>query len=169
MKHLRKFYESNDEECTFKDFKNIMFEILDDFNFEYVFEDNSSDSDDPLFVCQIYILRNYEYSDKLEMPNLNNIDYIDLYDCQLEELDINEVRVKIDENISEIEKIVRESDEIIKYHKNIKNLLERLHKDLIPRFENYNNFDSCNIGNDDENLQIIFYIKIEDEDEDEDE
>lgn len=163
MKHLRKFYESNGEDCTFKDFKNIMFDILDDFNFEYQFNDYSSDEWDPFFNCQIYILRNFEYYDKLEMPNLNNIDYIDLSHSDepenLEELDFEETSRAIDKNISEIEKIVRESNEIIQYHKNIKSLLERLHKDLIPRFENYYNFDSCVIGKDDEYLRICFNIK----------
>lgn len=166
MKHLRKFYESNGEDCTFKDFKNIMFEILDDFNFEYKFNDYSSDDEwDHFFDCEIYILKSFEYYDKLEMPNLNNIDYIDLnyseYPDDLDRLDINEVKRSIDKNISEIEKIVRESDYIIKYHKNIKSLLERLHKDLIPIFKNYHNFDSCEIGKDEEMLRIIFNIKHE--------
>lgn len=172
MKHLRKFYESNGEECTFKDFKNIMFDILDDFNFEYQFNDYSSDKWDPFFDCQIYILKNSEYYDKYEMPNLNNIEYIDLRHFDepddLSRLDINDIKITINENISKIEKIVTESDEIIKYHKNIKSLLERLANDLIPRFEKYDNFDSCEIGKNDEFLRICFLIKNEDEDENED-
>jgi hypothetical protein len=170
MKHLRKFYESNGDECSFKDFKNIMFEILDDFNFEYEFNDYSSD-EDAFFDCQIYILRNFDYYDKLEMPNLNNIDYIDIYHFEepdnIDDIDFEETSRAIDENISEIEKIVRESNEIIQYHKNIKSLLERLNKDLIPRFENYYNFESCVIGKDDENLRICFNIKNNEDNEDE--
>jgi len=162
MKHLRKFYESNGEDCTFKDFKNIMFEILDDFDFEYQFNDYSSDEWETSFNCQIYILRNFEYEDTL-YSNINNIDYIDLWHSDepenLEELDFEETSRAIDKNISEIEKIKREVKEIIQYHKNIKSLLERLHKDLIPRFENYYNFDSCVIEKDDENLTIYFNIK----------
>ena len=42
MKTFNRFNESMGDECSFEDFKNIMFDIFDDFDFECDFREEKS-------------------------------------------------------------------------------------------------------------------------------
>jgi hypothetical protein len=66
MKHLRKFNEASTSECSFEDFKDIMIDMLDDFNFEYEFNDYSEE--DFFYDCQIYLSGKEDYELHDDIP-----------------------------------------------------------------------------------------------------
>jgi hypothetical protein len=70
MKRILKFNESSgSEEMTFEIFKNIMLEVLDDFDYDYEFQID----EDGIFVCLI----NMNETDEYEEPMLNLKDFIE--------------------------------------------------------------------------------------------
>ena len=71
MKHLRKFNEAYGDECSFEDFKDIMLDILDDFNFNYDFKDYSVGTSTDFYDCWIYLTGKEEYKIHDDVPSMN--------------------------------------------------------------------------------------------------
>jgi hypothetical protein len=177
MKHLRKFKESVGTECSFEDFKDIMLDILDDFNFEYEFHDYSSqtlDSGSPsnsFYDCWIYLYGKEEYAVHDDIPSMN-INFLGFREDQTlpptddpEEITndgINECLTSINDNISELETLKNNLNDIIKYQKDCVKLFESL-KSTSKRLKGFPNCYHCGIGFNEGDLRITFEIKDEED------
>ena len=169
MKHLRKFNEASTSECSFEDFKDIMIDMLDDFNFEYKFNDYSEE--DFFYDCQIYLSgkEDYELHDDIPPMNINFLGE----DQSLPPTDgteeitndiINTFVTSIDDNISDLETLKNNLDSIIKYQKECSKVFELI-KVVNNRLKPFSNCEHCEIGFTDGELRITFEIKQENEED----
>jgi len=140
MKRILKFNESSgSEEMTFEIFKNIMLEVLDDFDYEYNFEID----EDELFVCSL-ILR-YDEDMSITDPN----DYISIVDTISDKLNYDiDAEIVNEEFISEFNNILEDTfgllkslkseiDKKIKDHQNFINFLSILENSVKTRIDMY--------------------------------
>lgn len=170
MKYLRKFNESTGGECTFEDFKDIMLDLLDEFNFNYDFHDYSSVDDGQFYDCWIYIEGKEEYALHDDIPSMN-INFIG-EDQKLppkdgtEEMNnagLDECVSSISGNIEDLHKLKDNLSEIIKYQESCKKLFESL-KLINDRFLKFSNCIHCGIGFSEGELRITFEMDNENED-----
>jgi hypothetical protein len=151
MKTFNRFNESMGDECSFEDFKNIMFDIFDDFDFECDFREEKSIKS---FECEIDMCGLDKYRLHDDIPSLN-IDFLDWHGDQTlpgfdNGYEINEEILdsaidSIDSNIDSLKELQSELESIIKYQEECKEVFERLKK-IRYRFEDFSNFDYCEIG-----------------------
>jgi hypothetical protein len=162
MKHLRKFNEASTSECSFEDFKDIMIDMLDDFNFEYEFHDYSEE--DFFYDCQIYLNGKEEYELHDEIPSMN-INFLGFREDETlpptndpEEITndiINTCVTSINDNISDLETLKNNLDSIIKYQKECSKLFEYV-KVINDRLKPFSNCENCAIGFNNGELRITF-------------
>jgi hypothetical protein len=137
MKRILKFNESSgSEEMTFEIFKNIMLEVLDDFDYEYNFEID----EDELFVCSL-LLRYDEpalkrYNDYIGIVNTIS-DKLN-YDAEI----VNEEFISKFNDILEytfglLKSLKSEIDKKIKDHQNFINFLSILENSVKTRIDMY--------------------------------
>lgn len=168
MKHLRKYNESLGQECSFEDFKDIMLDILDEFNFEYEFHDYSEDN---FYDCYIYVEGKEEYQIHDDIPSMN-INFLGFREDQTlpptddpEEITndgINDCITSINDNIEDLETLKNNLDYIIKYQKECSKLFESI-KIINKRLLGFSNCEHCAIGFNDGELRITFEIKDEED------
>lgn len=168
MKHLRKYNEAFGQECSFEDFKDIMLDILDDFTFDYDFNDYSEE-ENPFYDCLIYVEGKEEYQLHDDIPSMN-INFLGFRGDQTlpptddpEEITtdgINDCVVSINQNISELETLKKNLDAIIKYQKDCSKLFESI-KIVNKRLRSFSNCFHCAIGFNEGELRITFEIKDE--------
>lgn len=149
--YINRFNESQGDECSFEDFKNIMFDILDDFDFEYDFREEKTIKS---FECEIDMSGLDKYRLHDDIPSLN-IDFLDWDGDQIlpgfdEGYEINEeiLDSAIDSiyfNINSLKELQSELESIIKYQEECQKVFKRLKK-IGYRFEDFLNFDYCEIG-----------------------
>jgi hypothetical protein len=166
MKHLRKFNEAYGDECSFEEFKEIMLSILDDFNFDYDFNDFTDDS---FYDCAIYVQGKEEYEIHDDIPSMN-INFLDFREDSLlppydepEEITkngIDDCINSINYNIDELNILKNNLDGIIKYQKDCSKLFESI-KLISDKFNNFSNCEHCSIGFNRGDLRITFEIKDE--------
>ncbi len=174
MRYIRKFNESNQSEITFNEFKQIMFEILDDFEFEYKFNDFSNSEGPPFYDCWITVNLLEEYAISDDQPNLN-FDYLGYqYDIlpPVEEMEnINDIFEKVDDaiksQVSDLYALKNNLDSVIKSNEDMKNIFKLIQTRVLPRFEEYDNFLQSDIGFDSTNaeIRITFEIKTDNDEE----
>ena len=170
MKHLRKYNEAFGQECSFEDFKDIMLDILDDFNFNYDFG-NYSDEENPFYDCYIYVEGKEEYQIHDDIPSMN-INFLGFREDQTlpptdapEEITndgINDCITSINDNIGDLEKLKNNLDDIIKYQKECSKLFESI-KIVNTRLKGFSNCFHCEIGFNEGELRITFEIKDEED------
>jgi hypothetical protein len=164
MKHLRKFNEAYTSECLFEDFKDIMIDMLDDFNFEYEFKDHSEEYF--FYDCQIYLhgKEEYELHDDIPSMNINFLEFREDYHQLMVQITndiINTCVTSINHNISDLETLKNNLDSIIRYQKECSKLFEYL-KVINDRLKRFSNCEHCEIGFSGGELRITFEIKQED-------
>lgn len=162
MKHLRKFNESNVDKLEFDDFKEIILIILDDYNYKYSFIDCSVEDDDfKYYDCQIEIYCPVNYADlsfyfiadnRLLPPFEDPLDIKDFFDSSTN---------GIDSNLQQLEILKSNLDIIINTQKDLKKIINDVYNIAIPRFKKYDEFLSCNIGYDRNQLRITYEINTE--------
>lgn len=170
MRHLRKFNEAYASECSFEDFKDIMLDILDDFNFNYDFNDYSEE-ERPFYDCWIYLTGKEEYQIHDDIPSMN-INFLGFREDQTlpptddpEEITndgLTDCIESIDGNISDLETLKNNLDEIIKYQKDCSKIFESL-KVVNKRMKGFPNCYHCAIGFNEGELRITFEIKDEED------
>ena len=171
LKYIKEFNESNDgPELSFDDFKNIMLDLADQFEFEYDFHDYSNDPDNPFYDFWIYmtVKEGYELHD--DIPDMN-FDYLNWDTNQLispesepEELNnqqFTEIIGYIDGNRDDLESLKNDLDNIIERNKKAKLVFEIVRDKIIPRFKKFSNLYQCGIGFNSGDLRITFEIKNE--------
>jgi len=171
MKHLRKFNESESGECSFEDFKDIMLDLLDEFNFNYDFHDYSSVEDGQFYDCWIYIEGKEEYAIQDDIPSMN-INFLGFREDQTlpptddpEEMNnggLDECVSSITGNIESLYELRDNLAEIIKYQEDCKKLFESL-KIINTRLLTFSNCVHCGIGFNDGELRITFEMDNENE------
>lgn len=151
MRHLKTFIgvnESTSGNCDFETFKEIMYEVTDDFtNIEF----NDYTDEDSFYDCWINLssdFMNYddlnlsfEYLDDIIEPYdaPDNIDYI---------LDENLVYEKIDSYLDELFKAKSDIDKLIEDNKKISKLFKDIEEYILPRFKSFDNYVQTDIGQD---------------------
>lgn len=167
MKHLKKFNEDYSNECSFEDFKDILLDVLDEFNFEYDFKNYSMNLDGAFYDCWIYLRSKPEYDSQHNIPSLN-IEFLQYNENGLlpptsspEEITNNgldDCVNSIEYNREKLETLKNNLDELIKFQKDCSKLFESL-KSLVVRFRKFDNCDYPAIGFQEEKLRITFEIK----------
>jgi hypothetical protein len=165
-KYLKKFNESKEgPELTFEDFKNIMADLVDEFDFEY--DEFDFSEDDKYYDCWIYMPVKEGYALHDDIPYMN-FDY--LCDLDISHTDAPEAKSDeefenifdiIDYNREELERVKNDLDDIIERNKKTKQVFEILKDKIIPRFNHFSNFKECGIGFNSGELRITFDIDNE--------
>ena len=168
MKHLKRFHEAYGMECSFEDFKDIMLDILDDFNFEFEFHDYTDTS---FYDCKIYVQgkEEYEIHDDIPPMNINFLDFredglLPPYDGpeEITTQGIQECIDSINQNVEELNKLKNNLDYIIKYQNDCSKLFESI-KVINNRFSNFSNCENCSIGFNQGELRITFEFTDEED------
>jgi hypothetical protein len=165
MKMMKKFYinrfnESQGDECSFEDFKKIMlFDILDDFDFEYSFNDEGY-----FFECIIDMSGPEKYELHDDIPDMN-VDFLsynreEILPCfdageELNDEYLDSAIDSISDNIDELKELKSELNTIVKYQENCQDVFRRLKK-IKDRFEDFSNFSYAEIGFQQGELLISF-------------
>lgn len=168
--YLRKFNESSNQDLDFQTFKEIMFEITDDYNAEFNdYSESESDDEyaDKFYDCVIQIPNFEEYAISDDQPLLN-LDYLDYrhdglppFD-DMDSIDFKKVYNSIDDQLGELEKLKNNLDSIINRNRKLKNCFETIKNYIIPRFESFRNFDKCLFGFDSNNCELRISFEIKD-------
>jgi lipopolysaccharide biosynthesis protein len=152
MKHLKTFKginESTSGECDFETFKEIMFEITDEFD-DVEFNDYSET--DYFYDCWINLSSKFRTHDDFNMSFDYLADIIEPYDSPdnikyiLEDdkiyNHINSYLDKLHEIKSNIDNFILANEEVLRLFKNIEDF-------ILPRFQTFSNFVQTDIGVDD--------------------
>jgi len=144
-KFLKKFNESdNQDELSFDDFKDILDDLVDNFKYEYSYEDRS---DDLYYLCNIEFLEKEGYENHDDIPDMN-LKYLE--DCELLkgdpfiEKEFEDIYNVINNNISDLEKVKNDLDDIINISKNVKSVFKQL-ENISKRFSKFSNVESFNL------------------------
>ena len=151
--YLKKFNEASEEECDFETFKEIMMDLSDYFNCE--FHDYTKE-DDYFYDCELTIPQidmdqdisfNGEYLSNILPPYDDPQEIGEFY---------NSVRYEVDNQEENLLKLKNSLDTIIANNNKIKKIFRILEEEIVPRFQNFSNFESCSIGFDVEIIRICF-------------
>lgn len=153
--YLKRFNEEySGEECDFQTFKELMFDISDYYECE--FEDHSNAV--PEFPGGS---ANKYYTCEIKLPNFGSIDTDDLYfNCNyLRDLigfpdepggvNFNNVKSTINSQNNRLIDLKSKIDSIVDMNKKVNEIFEILENQIVPRFEEFSNFESFSIGYDD--------------------
>ena len=153
--YLKKFNESSEEECDFETFKEIMMDLSDYFQCE--FHDYTKE-DDYFYDCELTIPQVDHDVDQdicLNAEYLSNI--LPPYDDPQEIGGFYEsVRYEVDNQEENLLKLKNNLDTIMANNNKIKKIFRILEEEIVPRFQNFSNFESCSIGFDVEVIRICF-------------
>ena len=176
-KYLKRFNEAKQgPEMTFDDFKSVMADLVDEFDFEYEFHDYSEDKasiapewihrddNDNFYDVWIYMTYKEGYELHEDIPYMN-LEFLDIRDIDspgpIEDEGFEEIFELIDGNKSELERVKNDLDDIIERNKKTKQVFEILKDKIIPRFNHFANFKECGIGFNSGELRITFDIDDE--------
>lgn len=159
MKHLKTFIginESTSGNCDFETFKEIMYEVTDDFN-DVKFNDYINEN--TFYDCWINLPSNF-YDFNLSFDYLGDI--IEPYDSpdNIDNiLDENLVYDQIDEQIDKLYKAKSGIDKLIEDNKKISKLFKDIEEYILPRFKSFDNFIQTDIGMDIDRIRITFEME----------
>jgi len=159
MKHLVKFNESFQGELSFSEFKQILEgNLLDDFNFEYRFND-LSEGEDPFFSCDVEISLGNSMIDDLLFDYGQITDYISGYDSP-EELDVTDINSEMGRMFRELEDSKTTIEFYLQKNKKILEFLNTFKKDVEPLFKLFSNCVQVTIGQDIDYFQNLLTFRI---------
>lgn len=167
MKWIKPFNESFGGECSFEDFKDIIEDVLDDFDFDYSFQEyiegNQGNVPNPFYECIINIEpTKYDLDD--DVPPLHMRFLNDFLPHTRKPKNVTDEMIDIavsdaNSNITDLITLKNDLDDVIKYQTNCVKLIETM-KGITKRLRGFSNCRSCNIGFDGDEMCIIFDIKI---------
>jgi len=176
-KYLKRFNESKEgPELSFEDFKSIMQDIVDQFDFEYDFHDYSKDEEgenwdgyEGFYDVWIYMTykEGYEIHDDIPHMNLDFLDYTNQILSPIDEPEtiddakFEEIFGYLDGNREDLEEVKNDLDDIIERNKKAKLVFQILKDKIIPRLSHFSNFESCSVGFEGGDLRITFDIDNE--------
>lgn len=158
MRYLKKFKrinESGSGECDFDTFKEIMYEITDDFG-DVEFNDYS---DEGFYDCWINLRSKFRTYDGFEM----NFDYLgdiiepyDSADNISYVLEDGKVYTIINSYLDKLHEVKSNIDSFIKANEEVLNLFKNIEEFILPRFETFDNFIQIDVGVDYDRIMITF-------------
>ena len=141
--YLKKFNEAYSDELSFETFKEILFELSD--NYECRFNDYSQDENDPFYDCELVLPKPID----VQFPQQDNLtEYLPLYDGP-EEIDsetLRELNLQIDEQNKQIKDLEGKLNLLIERNNEIKEIISTLESDIITRLQSFSNCQSVTIG-----------------------
>ena len=159
MKYLRKFNEDINNECDFETFKEIMYDLSDDY--QHSFNDYSND-EDPFYEIHINLNERGNYSIQDDVPYLN-FEFIDIGDWEdpipiLD--DVDSIYSEINSQNEKLLELKNRIDSVIRNNNQITDIFKKLEL-ITPRFETFSNFKDVYVGFDKYNpsIRISFEIK----------
>lgn len=162
MKYLRKFNEDINNECDFETFKEIMYDLSDDY--QHSFKDYSNE-EDPYYEIHIDLNENGNYAIQDDAPYLNfefiNLSELDDPTTILRDFDFNDdIYSEINSQNDKLLELKNRIDVIIRNNNQITDIFKRLEL-ITPRFETFSNFKDVLVGFDKYNpaIRISFEIK----------
>lgn len=153
MKYLKRYNfisENKGTECDFDTFKEIMYELTDNYN-DTKF--NNYEDIEGYYECKFNLFKHSGNDIDYDLPRIDIIGDVDNPEnLTKEEIDTLCSTIQIYRNSlldfkSNIDKIIENSSEIEKVLKSLKNIL--------PRFEYFSNFKTCSVGIDENFGDII--------------
>lgn len=168
MYRVKKFNESNIDNCTFEEFKDLFTDALDPFDFLYDFKDYSSPNKGlspsstylEYYACDIYLDfdEDSQYSINLDFLEETDVlpDIEDYVEC--DSGDLGRCLVEIDNNINRLEELKFELVNIINKQIQFKKLIGYIDNELRKRFQSYPNFKEMTIGKKKNDVRITFDI-----------
>lgn len=156
MKYLKTYHsvnESNSGDLSFDEFKDIMIEMIDEYEYDLKHEtvDGSIVTDDNLefYDCWIFLkplenpkeMTDYQYKFLVDMGDSddpNSIEDINKFKSHINNL-FNERLVILEDNIKYLTSIVE-------YNKRLEYILNYFKEYILPRFQTFSNFLKCTIG-----------------------
>ncbi len=158
MIYLKKFNESSDNDLDFDTFKDIMYELTDEYNGQ--FADYSSEEDEPFFDCWFNIPVNDKYYITDDAPYLN-YDFLDLpHFDEPEPIESIGISTQIDDHNHKLLTLKNDIDSIIENNNKLKIMFTSIEEHILPRFRKFNNFKDCYFGwETDGRFRVTFEIK----------
>lgn len=177
MRHLKTFKslnESTSGECDFETFKEIMYDITDEFS-SFEFSDYSSEEafifaqDGSFYDCQIDIIYSELYED-ITLLDINELLCLEVV-MPIDEPDDIELIYKegkvyneINWNIDKLLNFKKTIDAVILSNQKMIKLFKSIEEFVLPRFQTFSNFYRCDVGLTAGRLRITFEME-EDNDE----
>ena len=145
LTYLKKFNEAYLDELSFETFKEIMYELSD--NYECRFHDYSKYENDPFFDCELLLPKPIN----VDFPQQDNLtEYLPPYDGP-EEIDgdtLRELNVQIDEENRQLKDLEGKINLLIERNNKVKEIISTLETDIIPRLQSFSNCQSVTLGYD---------------------
>lgn len=156
MLYLKKFNESSSGECDFETFKEIMMDLSDYFECNFHdYTDNDYFYDCELTIPQIndevideegtYLTAKY-LTDVL--PPTDDPDRVENFYRSIEN--------SVDYQLENLEKLKNNLDVIMANNNKIKKIFRILEEEIVPRFQEFSNFEMCSVGFDGDVIRICF-------------
>lgn len=144
MIYLKKFNEVSNNDLDFDTFKEIMYEVTDEYGGK--FNDYSDDEDEPFYDCEIGIMVSDKYYINDDAPYLN-YDFLDLPEFEdpqpIEGINLS---TQVDEHNRKLLELKSDIDSIIENNNKIKKFFLSIKEHILPRLKNYTNFHDCYFG-----------------------
>lgn len=147
MRHIKTFKSINEDklgDCDFETFKEIMYEISDDFN-NVDFNDYSEDY---FYDCWIDLSDTLTYDDfNLSFDYLSEV--VEPYDSPDNIkyiLQDNTIHGHIESYIDGLYKLKSGIDSFIEDNKKVSKLFKDIEEFILPRFQSFDNFVQCDVG-----------------------
>jgi len=160
--YLKKFNESYlDEECSFETFKEILYDLSDDY--ECDFHDFSTDSD-PFYDCRMTIPKSIEIDSSYDILKDVVSSFDDPHEIETDN-DFDYVINEITSNTSKMKSLKNEIDLIIDRNKRLKQIFNTLKEHIVPRLRSFSNCYRVSFGYDsgDDVLRICFDLPTNDD------
>lgn len=155
LKTFKKINESGTGECDFDTFKEIMYEITDDFS---VVEFNDY-SNEGFYDCWIDLRSKFRTYDGFEM-NFGYLAYIiEPYDLAYNishVLEDGKVYTVINSYLDKLHEVKSNIDDFIKSNEEVLKLFKNIEEFILPRFEKFDNFIQANVGIRYDEIRITF-------------
>lgn len=148
MKYLKKFKSINEAtsgECDFETFKDIMFEITDDFD-DIKFNDYSEEG---FYDCWINLSSKFRTYDDFNMSFDYLADVIEPYDSPDNInyiLENDKIYNHINSYLDKLYQIKSNIDNFILANKEVLKLFKNIEEFIIPRFQTFSNFIQTDVG-----------------------
>lgn len=166
MRHLKTFKslnESTSGECDFEAFKEIMYDITDEFS-SFEFSDYSSEEYGSFYDCQIDIVDSefYDYYSTLDFSELLSLDVVEPIDGPDNIEGIykeGKVYTEINWNIDKLLDFKKRIDAAILSNQKMIKLFKNVEEFVLPRFQTFSNFIQCDVGLSNGRLRITFEME----------
>ncbi len=156
--YLKKFNESLSDECSFETFKEILYDLSDDYECEFHDYSNESDS---FYDCLMAIPKSIEIEASYDIlkdvvSSYEDPHIIENFDGAIDE---------IIGDTSKMQSVKNEIDDIIDRNKKLEQIFITLKEHVVPRLQSFSNCQQISFGYDEGDgvLRICFDLPTNDD------